>query len=542
MELLPEEKCLKGWSRTLKGEDMKKGLERVNKATFIPPAILCLAIVVVGALIPEKLGDTMNFLLNVCTTYGGWFYALGTVLLVIFCIWVAFSKYGKIKFGGKDAEPEMSTWKWFCIVLTSGMAAGICYWCIAEPMNFYLAPPVFSGNEGGTAAAAEGALRYVLTHWTLHPYAVYTAAAIGIAFMYWNCRKPFSISSALYPLIGEKATGNLRYWINALCIFCLVAGLGTTLGLAIDQLTVGIQFVFGVSISKNLLAFFVCIGFAVIATLVACSGLHKGVGMVSTINMYIFIFLMIFAFLFGGTLFILNNTVTAIGQYLQNIIAQSFYLEPAHQSGWINGWTIFYWAWWVAFAPLIGLFQVKLSKGRTVREYVIVNMFVPSIFLTAWMGIFGSSAINMHFNQGITSVADAINEWGSSVAFYAYLKEMPLSVIIIPIAMLAIIFSIVTQTEAEVLTISDLCVASDEELAKSDNLAPAPLKLFWGFTMSLLAFVLLISGGLSAVQTASIVLGLPMMLLILLMAVGTIKGLKNYKKYDQTLREGEDYE
>lgn len=526
----------------MEDNNTKQGWKRVNKATFVPPAILCLLIVVIGALIPEKLGETMDFLLSVCTTYGGWFYALGTTFLVIFCIWVAFSKYGKNKFGGKDAEPEMSTWKWFCIVLTSGMAAGICYWCIAEPMDFYLNPPVFSGNEPASAEAAESALRYVLTHWTLHPYAVYTAAAIGIAFMYWNCRKPFSISSALYPLIGDKATGGLRYWINALCIFCLVAGLGTTLGLAIDQLTVGIQFVFGVTISKNLLAFIVCVAFAVIATLVACSGLHKGVGMVSTMNMYIFIFLMVFAFLFGGTMFILNNTVTSIGQYFQNVIGQSFYLEPAHQSGWVNGWTIFYWAWWVAFAPLIGLFQVKLSKGRTVRQYVIVNMFVPCIFLAAWMGIFGSSAINMHFNEGITSVAEAISEWGSSVAFYAYLKEMPFSVIVIPIAIVAIIFSIVTQTEAEVLTISDLCVASDEELAKSDNLAPAPLKLFWGFTMSFLAFVLLLSGGLDAVQTASIVLGLPMLILILFMVAGTIKGFKNYKKYDQTLKEGEDYD
>ncbi|WP_409969359.1 BCCT family transporter [Bengtsoniella intestinalis] len=515
---------------------------RVNPSTFWPPAILSLIMLLVGTFFPEQFGVAVGYAMSWVTTYFGWFYALGTTLLIVFCIWLCTSKYGKIRFGGKDAKPEMSFWKWFSIVLTSGMAAGICYWCVAEPVTFFMSPPSFNGMEGGSAAAAEASLRYVLMHWTLHPYAVYVTAGVGIAFMYWNCRKPFSIASCLYPLFGERVIGKMRYWINALCVLCIVIGLGTTLGLGIDQMTVGFEYITGIQADPNVVALVVCLGFASIAILAACTGLHKGISMISSLNMYLFIFLLVYAFAFSGeTMFILNNTVTGIGQYLQNVVGQAFYLEPAYQTGWVNGWTVFYWAWWIAFAPLIGLFQVKLSKGRTVREYIVVNMFAPCIFIGLWMGVFGSSSIAMEL-AGNTNITDTMATLGSSVAFFAYIENLPLSGIIMPLGVIAIIFSIVTQTEAEILTIADVCVATDEELAKSDNFAPPHIKIFWGLMMSLIAFVLLYSGGLSAVQTASIVMGLPMLMLLLIMAVATIKGFRNYKEYDKTLAPGEDYD
>lgn len=522
-------------------KEKKSGWSRVNKLTFIPPAILTLLITILGVAVPKQFGNAMNVALNASTKYGGWIYILGSFLLVVFCIWVACSKYGKIRLGGKDAKPEMSFFKWFSVVLTSGMAAGLCYWSVAEPVNFFNNPPKFSGLEGGTAQAAEMTLRYSFLHWTLHPYAIYTAAGVALGFIYWNAKRPFSISSALYPLIGKKANGKLQYGINAACIFCLVAGLGTTLGLAIDQLSGGLNYLTGKNFNLITLGFIICVIFAIVAILAACTGLHKGVAMISTLNMYMFIALLIFAFFCGGTLFILNNTVSSVGQYLQFFLGQSLYLEPAQQTGWVNSWTIFYLAWWVAFAPLIGLFQIKLSKGRTIREYIIVNMFVPCLFLVCWFGTFGSSAMGIQLD-GNFNILNDITEFGNSVAFFAYLKQLPLVQITVPIAIIAVLFSIVTQTEAEILTISDLCLVDEGGDAESDKHAPIWMKVFWGAIMSLLAFALLYSGGLSAVQTASIVLGLPMMILVLIMCVGAIKGFKNYKKLDQTLKEGEDYE
>lgn len=521
---------------------MKRGVwGNINYRTFLPPAILTVLITVIGIAAPNQLERVMKKLLDGCTKYGGWLYVLGTFLLVVFCIYICVSKYGRIRLGGKDAKPEMSFFKWFSIVLTSGMAAGICYWSVAEPVNYFLNPPVFSGLEGGSTEAAEATLRYSFLHWTLHPYAIYTAVGIALGFMYWNAKRPFSVASGLYPLLGNRANGKLQYWLNAICIFCLIAGLGTTIGLAVDQLSNGLNFITGKSFDLMKVGFIICILFALVAVVAACSGLHKGVALVSTANMYMFFILLGFAFIFGGTLFIINNTVTSIGQYLQFLPSQSLYLEPAQQSGWVNGWTVFYLAWWLAFAPLIGLFQIKLAKGRTIRQYIVVNMFVPCIFLAVWFGVFGSSSIQMEL-KGIANISKAIGEFGNSVAFFAYLKELPLSSIMLIIAVVAVIFSIVTQTEAEILTIADLCMKDEGGESESDKHSPAAIKIFWGLMISLLAFTLLYSGGLSAVQTASIVLGLPMLILILVMCVSALKGLKNYKEYDQTLRPDEDYD
>lgn len=309
----------------------------------------------------------------------------------------------------------------------------------------------------------------------------------------------------MYPLIGKKANGKIEYWINAICIFCLISGLGTTIGLAVDQLSNGLNFITGKTYNLERVGLIICILFAAVAVIAACTGLHKGVALVSSINMYLFIILLIFAFLFGGALFIINNTISSVGQYFQFFVSQSLYLEPAHQSGWVNKWTIFYLAWWLAFAPLIGLFQIKLAKGRTIREYIIVNMFVPCLFLVAWFGVFGSSSIHMELN-GNTAISQAISSYGNSIAFFAYLKQLPLAPIMLIIAVVAVIFSIITQTEAEILTISDLCIKDEEGKASSDKKSPSIIKIFWGAMMSLLAFALLYSGGLDAVQTASIVL------------------------------------
>lgn len=519
---------------------MKKSDKKVNKLVFWPPAILICIILLVGAFMPDALANLVSTCLNWVTYHFTWFYALGATLLVFFCLFVCFSKYGKIRIGGKDAKPEIGFWKWFCIVLTSGMGSGICYWCVAEPLNFFQNAPVFAGYASSSVEAMENSLKYVFLHWTLHPYAAYTAIGVCIIFLYWNCKKPFSLSTALIPLLGDKRTAKLRYWIDALCIFCLVAGLGTTMGLSIDQMSGGLNYL-GLDIDRNTIALTVSLVFGGIAILAACTGLHKGISAISTTNMYIFIALMVFALFFGGTHFILNNTVTGIGKFLDNFIHQSFYTEPGYESGWVGGWTIFYWGWWIAFAPLIGLFQVKLSKGRTVREYILVNMLVPCLFLIAWMGIFGSSAMKMEFD-GNHVISNAVAEYGSAVAFFAYLKNLPLTPITTVVAFAAVIFSLITMTEAEILTLADMSVATENDLAASDNFAPTWVKVFWGICMSLIGFVLLYSGGLNAVQTVSIVLGFPILILMLVMCVSALKGFKNYKELDVTLKPGEDYD
>lgn len=518
-------------------------MDKINKRAFFPPAICTIIVILIGVFIPNQFGEIMTLTLGWITKNLGWVYSVSTLGFVGVALFVCFSKYGNIKLGGKDTKPEMGFFKWFCIVMTSGMAAGIAYYSVGEPLSFFENPPVFSGAKGGSIEAAEQALRYVFLHWTLHPYSMYIVVAVGCAFMYWNCRQPFSVSSGLYPLFGKKVTGNIKHWINALCILALVAGVGTTMGLVVDQLTAGLNYVLDTNMNPNIVGLIVVLTFSIISIAASSTGLHKGIAYVSSVNMYLFLILMIFALLFGGTRFIFNNTVSSIGKYISFFFEEALYLEPAYDSGWTRQWTLYYWAWWMVFTPLVGLFQIKMAKGRTIRQFILVNLFAPSIFLIAWFGIFGSSVIHMGLT-GNTIVSEVAAAYGNSVALFAYLKQLPLAPILIVIGFICVVISTVTLTEAECMTVADICVNTDEskETAVSDKKSPLFLKVFWALVMCLLGYILYYSGGLTAIQTSSIVVSLPIMILLILMAISLIKGLKNYKKYDKTLKSGEDYD
>lgn len=517
----------------------KKGnlIQKIDKPTFLLPAILLVIAVAIGVAAPDAFGAATNWAFKFTTTNFSWLYAIGGSLLVIFCLWAGFSKYGNIKLGGKDAEPEMSFFSWFAIALTSGIAIGIVYWGVAEPIYNLTSPPGFTGWEANSPDAAEGALKYVFLHWGLHPYSIYTAAGLCCAFMFWNGKRKFQVSSSLYPLMGDKADGIWGKLINSLCIFAIIGGIGTSLGFGVSQVSTGINYVFGTNFTDTALAAFVIGGMAVFYITAACTGLHKGIKLVSSANMYIYFALMIWAFIFGGTLFILNNTSTAVGQYLALIVPQSFYLEPVKQTGWVGGWTIFYWAWWFSFAPIVGLFLIKLAKGRTIRQFVLVNMIAPTIFAIAWFGIFGSSA--MKFELSGISIAAELAEWGSSAALFAYVKHLPLTPFLYVLVFGAIVFSFVTLAESMTLTIADMTTKEEYLVEGEEQSSPILLKVFWGVLMGLIAFTLLFSGGLSALQTASIVCGLPILVLQLFMAAAYIKSMKNHSIYDMTLTDEE---
>lgn len=515
--------------------------KKIDWAIFLPPAIILLIFTIIGIVAPDAFNAGANAAFNFVTKYFSWFYALGATALVVFCLWAGFSKYGKIRIGGKDAKPDMSFFSWFAVALTSGIAIGIVYWGVAEPLTNLMSPPGFTGWEAGGAEAAEGALKFNFLHWALHPYGIYTAAGLGFVYIIMNGNRRFSITSGLYPLLGDKCEGIWGKIVSAICIFAILGGMGTSLGFGVSQFGVGVNYVFGTSYSDAFLAIFF-IGVLVICTIGAsCSGLHRAITHVSNANMYIYFALLIWAFIFGGALFILNNTTSAIGQYLAFIVPESFYLEPVKATGWVGGWSIFYWAWWLSFAPIVGLFLIKLAKGRTIREFVLVNLVAPSVFAIIWFGVFGSSAINFQLNGA--DIYSVISEWGSSVALFAYVENLPLTPILFGMVFLAIIFSLLTLSESMTLTLSDMSIKPQYLGAEGDPKAsPSILKVFWGIIMGLVAFVLLISGGLGALQTASVVCGLPILVIQLVLAVAFIKSVRQRSRYDMTLTEEEKAE
>ena len=517
---------------------MKKFASKIDMQVFLVPAILTVIILAVGVINPVGFGKVIDVAFNWISNNLGWAYDIGLFFLLIFCLWAGFSKVGKIRLGGKDAKPNMKMGSWMAITFTSGMALGVVFYGVGEGLSNYMAPPGFSGLASGSAEAAEEALSYVFFHWGFHPYAIYTAAGLGFAFIYWNTKRSFSLSSGLYPLLGEK--GERGIWgklVNWLCLYIMVATLGTNMGLGTLQLSTGIEYVFGGGISMDLLYPVIILVLAGIGIICACSGIHKAIKYVSNTNMAIFGVLVLWAFLFGGTQFELKNTVTSIGKYLGKVIPQGFYLEPAFQSGWINDWTIYYWAWWLTVAPLTGLFLIKLARGRTIRQFVMVNMFVPIGFIFVWFGFFGSSAIFKQMNG--FDIWGEIEAFGFPVALFSYLKTLPWEGIMIALGFLAILFSFVTQSESMTYTMAGMTAADKGENEIGEQKSPTYLKIFWGGAIAIMGYVLLLSGGLDAVQRSVVMLGIPILIILIVNACSFIKAVRNREVYDLTLTEEE---
>lgn len=521
--------------KDLKSSGSHRLSDLVDFHTFWPATIVLLAAVIWGIAAPHSFGAAANAALGFVTDKFSWLYALVTSFFLFFCLWVMFGKMGKIRFGGPNAKPEFSYFTWFCITLTSCIAVGILFYCVAEPMGNSTNPPGFTDMAPRSADAAEAALQYTYLHWAFHPYSMYAAIGVCIGFMYWNCGQKYRISSALYPLMGERCDGRVGSWINSLCLFAMVAGVGTSFGLGVLQLASGIEYVFHITLPTIPLWAAIIFGYALVYILAACSGLKKAISRISDANVYIYIILLVGVLLLGGTTFILNNTISSSGSYLDFMLRQVFYLEPVKQSGWIGDNTIFYWGWWFVYAPVSALFLIKLAKGRTLREFVIVNMVLPSLFALVWFGFFGSAAIRVeHFGPG--GIAAAIEEYGIAVALFAFLRTQKFSTIMIVLAFLAMLFSFVTMAQSMSLTMADMVSARVLRSQDDRQTAPNSLKAFWGLMLAFVAFALLISGGLSALQTASIVCGLPIIILLLFMMYAFIKAARNPAKYDLTMQ------
>lgn len=508
----------------------------INKPIFFPPAILIVIFTFIGIAFPEAFGRAANAAFNFCVTKFDWLYVIGSFGLIVFCLWAAFSKYGKIVLGGKDAKPEMSFFTWFCIALTSGIATGIVFYGTADPLAFFANPPAYLGVQGGTVEAAEKALRPALLHWAIHPYAIYTAAAVSFAFIILNGKRPFAISSSLYPLLGNKTQKATGWAVDALSLFALIGGVGTSLGIGCMQLTSGLKYTFGTDFPLNTLNIIFIASFALIYILSACSGLHKGIKYISKTNIYIYFILMFWVLITCDPFHIIRYTTTCIGDYLQNFINLSLYMEPMVRTGFVSHTTIFYYAWFFAYAPCVGLFLIKLAKGRTIRQFVIVNLIAPAFFCLVWFGFFGGGAISVElFGEG--GILQDISKYGVAVSLFSFLKHLPLSGVTTLLGFLAIIFSFITLAESMTLTLADM--TSNVDTSTNEQASPNILKIFWGTGMALMAYILLLSGGLQALQTSVIVCGLPILIIQIFMCIAYIKSVVHQADYDMTLTEEE---
>ncbi len=513
--------------------EKNKFFQLINKKVFFPTAVLLTLGVALGAIFPEQFGAVATGMLSFITEQFGWMFTIASIALLLFCLWAGFSKYGRIKLGGPSAKPQMSNFSWFAVSFTSSLAIGVSYWCVAEPMTYFTTPPAFLDIAGKTAEAATVALRYTYLHWSFIPFAIYTSAGIAVAFLFYNCRKPFRVSTALYPLIGDKANGSIGSLVDAVAIFAMVAGMGTSLGLGTMQIVGGLEYVFGIKGGIVTLTVIVLV-MTVIYTAVACSGILKGVKAVGNFNMLLYFFILAFVFAFGPTRHIIENMITAIGDYVFNFIPLATDLDPIKQTGFHESWTTFYWAWWLAFAPLTGLFMIKLAKGRTIRQFVLVNLVAPASFIFLWFGTFGSASIFMDMFQG-TAIGDAIAANGSSIAMFALLENLPFKIITSIIVLVLVALSFNTQAEAVSVTLAAMTTVGFDE-SGNEKEPPKMMIIFWGVLMGAITIILLYAGGeqaFQALQSSVVIFGLPIVILQLVMAVAYVKCMRECKKWDQ---------
>lgn len=484
-----------------------------NPLVFIS-LVICFLFAGFGIINPELLGTFSSTLLSFASRYFGWFYTLSVSFFVVFCLYIAFSKYGSIRLGKETDRPEFSTTSWISMLFSAGLAISLFFWGVAEPVSHYLAPPF---GTGSTPEAASTAMTYSFFHWGLHSWSVY--AIVGLIMAYFQYRKnyPPLISYAFYPILGEKVKGPIGNLINVITIFAIISGLTTSLGLGAMQMASGLYFVWGIDNGK-LTQVLLIIFLTVLFLISACAGIARGIKRLSNINIIIALSIMIFVFVFGPTLHILNTFVASTGHYLQNIVGMSLRMEPfVDDGGWLTNWSIFYWGWAVSFATFVGLFVARISKGRTIKEFIFGAVMVPTLATMLWYSTFGGTALHFIQNLGMTELGTYVTEDVSTALFY-FLQNFPFSIFLIFVTVVSLIIFFVTSADSTVYVLGMLSESTIEPTNK--------IKILWGLVISGVAIALLLSGGLRPLQTASVVAGLPFTIIMLGMCFSFIKSIR----------------
>lgn len=482
-------------------------MKNINKVFGIS-LLVVFAVVAWGLLFPANFEASAGAAFSFLVTNFGWFYLLSMSLFVIFAIWIAVSKYGKIKLGPDDSKPDYSFISWFAMLFSAGMGIGLVFWGMAEPLNHYVNP---MGVEGGTAAAEKFAMMKSFMHWGLHPWANYSVLALALAYMQFRKGKPGLISSIFIPLIGEEAAkGWIGKLIDILAIFATVAGVATSLGLGTLQINSGLNFLFNVP-QTSLVQILIVVIVTVLFMLSAVTGLDKGIKFLSNLNVSVAAVLLILSIIIGPTLLIFTKMGEGMVLYAKDLVMD---IIPFGKDGWYGSWTIFYWAWWIAWAPFVGTFIARISRGRTIREFIIGVLAAPTLASFLWFATFGT----MGMTQGVDVASEAIVK--TETAFFVIMQNYPLGGIISFVAILLLCTFFVTSADSATFVLG--MMSSDGDLNPSTS-----RKLVWGVIQSALALSLMLSGGLSMLQTASIVAAFPFAFVMLFGMVSMIKALKS---------------
>lgn len=486
----------------------------MNPPVFYGAAILILlfAAVVIG--FPRRAGEWLLAAQTWASQTVGWYYLLAMTLYLIFVVVTALSGYGKIKLGADHDEPEFSYLSWAGMLFAAGISITLFFFCVSEPLTHFLQPPQ---GEAGTQEAARQAMELLFLHWGLHGWGVFALVAMALAYFAYRHNLPLALRSALYPLIGKRINGPIGYTVDCFGIIATVFGLGADMGFGVLQLNSGLDYLYAIPHTHPVqMALIVLMMGAAIS--VAVSGVDKGIRILSDINMLLACSLLLFVLFAGPTQHLLNTLVQNVGDYLGHLPGKSFDLYAyGGPSDWLGSWTVFYWAWWIAWAPFVGLFIARISRGRTIREFVFGVLFIPLGFTLAWMSIFGNSALEQALGGASELGRVAIEQ--PSMALYQMLQNYPWSRAVITVTVLVSFVFFVTSADSGTVVLSTLSAHG----GSADDDGPKWLRVFWGSVTALVTGGLLFAGSIDALKSAVVLTSLPFSLILLLMMWGLHK-------------------
>ncbi|SDL10845.1 BCCT family transporter [Natronincola ferrireducens] len=508
----------------------------VRKVIFVPMSIIFIAIILMGIISPTAFYNLEVAISDFQYNWFGWLYSLMALANLAILAWLFVSKYGSVKLGGEDAKPILSRWSWFAISLCGGIGTGIVFWGIAEPI-FHLNSPIPGLNQvAGSAEAALSALSVSMIHWGIPAYAHYCLFGVAVGFAIYNMKLPFRISSVLYPIFGKKSFETVGDIVDNVCLFAIAVSVSAILAVASLQFGAGFNAVFGLE-PNNLVRGITLI--VIVATFIISSytGLQKGIRQLSDLNAKVFIGLLVFIFIFGATRFSMFFTVEAIGESISTFFTRMTYLGAIEDDKWPMWWTVIYWIWMIVYAPMVGLFLGRIAKGRTIREFIIMNLIVPASFAVLWFGVFGSNAIHLEMTQG-GEIWNVIQTQGLEASVFSFLQNFPLAFLTSIAFMITLFLSVVTLCDSMTSTVASLSINASNA---TEVEPPNSIKIFWGLVMSSVAFLSIIAttqsteGAIDVIQSTKLLpmtAALPVLFIFVLVGISMVKMFVQRENYD----------
>jgi choline/carnitine/betaine transport len=492
-----------------------------GKSVFVASAIIIFGLVIIGAMFPEGFGNAAQAALTSVTELFGWFYLFSVFGFVVFLVGLALSKYGKVRLGPQDSTPSYSFFSWISMLLAAGFGVGLVFYGMAEPMTHYISPP-YGDVPSETQAAARYAIQYSYFNWGVHQWAAFSVVGLIIAYFQFRKGQAGLVSSVLssvtakHPRVRPYAS-----WLDVFAVVATVMGVATSLGLGVLQMNGGLNAVFG--LPENGLWQFIILFIMFCAYMASTwSGLDKGIKRLSNLNMILCIGLMLYVLITGPTIAILETITLGIGDYLQNFIGMSLRISPYSDNEWASSWTIFYWAWVIAWSPFVGTFVARVSRGRTIKEYVFGVLFVPPLLACLWIGVFGGAALHMEMSGSDVGLA-AATQANITVALFEMFELMPFTGVLSVVAMMLIFIFLVTSADSASYIVA--------QMTDNGSINPPLYKrIIWGVLIAAICLTLIIAGGLSGLQSAAVLSALPFTFILYMMIVVLVRELRADRK------------